>query len=83
MDWLQNDWIWVAAAAGFVVMHFFGHRGHGHGGHNQGRDNREPDFGGKTGAKDVTDRAEDGFQARAGHRASSPPSSARQHRHGC
>jgi hypothetical protein len=36
MNWLSNNWIWVALALGFVAFHFFGHRhgGHGHRGYD-------------------------------------------------
>jgi hypothetical protein len=39
MNWLTNNWVWVALALGFLAMHLFGHGGHGgHGsGHGHGR----------------------------------------------
>ena len=40
MDWLQNNWIWLAVAVGFIAMHFFGH-----GGHRHVRNNRESGTG--------------------------------------
>lgn len=33
MDWLANNWIWIALAVAMVAMHTFGH---GHGGHRRG-----------------------------------------------
>ena len=48
MNWLSNNWIWVALALGFVAFHFFGHRRGGHGNAHQGHhadagaDNRSP-----------------------------------------
>ncbi len=37
MEWIQNNWFWLALAVGFVAMHMFGHGGHrhGHGGHGR------------------------------------------------
>ena len=67
MAWLQSNWIWFAAAAGFLALHCFGHGGHGR--HNHGGDDQQPDSGGVSG----------GAQAHAGHDAAS----AEQHRHGC
>ena len=61
MDWLQNNWIWLAVAAGFIAMHFFGH-----GGHRHGRNNRAPGAG-DTNAKNVNDLAPGGIQGHAGH----------------
>ena len=44
MQWLSNNWIWIAFVFAFVAMHWFGHGGHGHGwghsGHSDGRDPR-------------------------------------------
>jgi hypothetical protein len=37
MEWLTQNWIWVALIGGMIAMHLFGHRGHGgHGGHRGG-----------------------------------------------
>lgn len=85
MDWLQSNWIWLAAAGGFIAFHFFGHGGHGHGSHSRGDDSREPDSGGKTGAKYVTDKPQDSADSHAGHGAApvSAQARAKQHRHGC
>ncbi|PZO47560.1 MAG: hypothetical protein DCF16_17545 [Alphaproteobacteria bacterium] len=33
MNWLANNWIWIAFAVAMVAMHLFGH---GHGGHRHG-----------------------------------------------
>ena len=39
MDWLQNNWIWIALAVGFLALHRFGRGGHGGGcGHHSGHD---------------------------------------------
>lgn len=35
MEWLSENWVWVAVAAAMVAMHLFGHGGHG--GHGGGR----------------------------------------------
>ncbi len=32
MEWLSENWFWVAIAGVFIAMHFFGHRHGGHGG---------------------------------------------------
>ena len=29
MEWLANNWIWIAFAVGMLAMHLFGHSGHG------------------------------------------------------
>lgn len=74
MDWVQDNWIWLALAGGFIAMHFFGH-----GGHHHGRNNREPG----TGAKNVNDPAQNNSQAHAGHGLTSAAAQSKQHRHGC
>jgi len=34
MEWLTQNWVWVALAVGFIGVHLLRHRGHGgHGGH--------------------------------------------------
>lgn len=39
MEWLQQNWFWLAIFIAFIGMHLFGHGGHGggcgggHGGH--------------------------------------------------
>lgn len=42
MDWLIQNWFWVAIGALFIGMHLFGHGGHGrhggHGGHGGGKE---------------------------------------------
>ncbi len=78
MDWLQNNWIWLAVAVGFIAMHFFGH-----GGHRHGRGNPEPGTGDTNGTKNVNDSAQDGAKAHAGHGAAPTTSPSKQHRHGC
>ena len=74
MDWLQNNWIWLAVAGGFIAMHFFGH-----GGHRHGRNNREPG----TGGKNVDDPAQNNSQAHAGHGLAPAAAQSKQHRHRC
>ena len=37
MNWLIDNWIWIAVVLGFLVMHFFGH---GHGRHGSGHGHR-------------------------------------------
>ncbi len=29
MEWLAENWFWVLIGIGFIVMHMFGHGGHG------------------------------------------------------
>ena len=48
MEWLANNWIWIAFAVGILAMHLFGHSGHGghggrsrHGGHDDRSDPQE------------------------------------------
>lgn len=82
MEWLQNNWIWLAAAGGFAVFHFFGHGGHGHGSHNQGDDGREADARGKAGAR-LADREALGEAGGHGHAAVPATARAKQRRHGC
>ena len=37
MEWLTQNWVWVALLGAFVAIHFLGHRGHGgHGGRGGG-----------------------------------------------
>ena len=78
MVWLQNNWVWLAAAVGFMAMHFFGH-----GGHRHGRDNRSLGTWDGSGAKNVNDLAPNGAEVRAGRGAASADSPSKQHRHGC
>lgn len=33
MEWLRENWFWLAVTALFVWMHLKMHGGHGHGGH--------------------------------------------------
>lgn len=43
MDWLRENWFWIAIATFFIWMHRGGHCG-GHGGHEKhGRDGDEND----------------------------------------
>lgn len=78
MAWLQNNWVWLVVGAGFVAMHFFGHRGHRH-----GSTNREPETGNTTIAKNMNEPTQDGAQVHEGHGAVASTSPSRKHRHGC
>lgn len=42
MEWLENNWIWIAAGVAFFAMHLFGHSNHS--GHRRGGgdDSRNP-----------------------------------------
>jgi len=31
MEWLTENWFWVVIGVAFIVMHLFGHGGHGGG----------------------------------------------------
>ena len=43
MDWLGNNWIWIALVVGMIAMHLFGPRGHSHmSGHDDGADRDDP-----------------------------------------
>lgn len=89
MEWLQNNWFWIALAVGFVAMHMFGHGGH----RRQSSDDRQnPPPANNTSAESETelthinssasptagsnDPAPRGAPAHAGHADS-------RHRHGC
>ena len=78
MVWLQSNWIWLAAAVGFMAMHFFGH-----GGHRHGRDGGEPGTLDANKTKNLNDPAQDASQVHAGHGAAATTSPSKQHRHGC
>ena len=55
MQWLSNNWIWIAFVFAFVAMHWFGHGGHGHGSGHSGRsDGRDPRG---AGSKDTAETA--------------------------
>lgn len=41
MEWLQNNWFWIALAVGFVAMHTFRHGGHRHGHRRRSSDDRQ------------------------------------------
>tara|TARA_R110002050_G_scaffold24157_3_gene64606 strand:- start:354 stop:530 length:177 start_codon:yes stop_codon:yes gene_type:complete len=35
MEWIAENWFWLLIGVLFIVMHLFGHGGHGsHGGHS-------------------------------------------------
>ncbi|MFZ5673209.1 MAG: DUF2933 domain-containing protein [Pseudomonadota bacterium] len=78
MEWLQNNWIWLAVAAGFMAMHLFGH-----GGHRHGRDNPEPGTGDRSGANGVTGDLQVDPAGHVGHGAAPTTLPSKQHRHGC
>lgn len=42
MEWLTENWFWVLIGILFVVIHLFGHGGHGGGGHGA---SHKPDDG--------------------------------------
>jgi hypothetical protein len=77
MDWLQNNWIWLAAVVGFIAMHFYGHGGHGH-----GSNNRKPDSEATNGTKNAHDPAGKGSQVHPGHGLTPAAAQSKQHRHG-
>ena len=81
MEWLSNNWIWIALAAAMVAMHTFGH---GHGGHRHGR---RASRGADTGPPSDTARERGGAPAdEAGARAPAAATTAAategEHRHG-
>lgn len=44
MEWLQDNWLWIALGVGFVAIHMFGHGGHQHGhSRRNGQDGRDQD----------------------------------------
>lgn len=48
MEWLSENWVFLLALVGMIVMHVFGHGGHGgHGRHGgQRRDDERKDAAG-------------------------------------
>lgn len=44
MEWLSQNWLFIAVAVGIVAMHLFGHAGHGSHG-DQRRDGESKDAG--------------------------------------
>lgn len=44
MEWLQNNWFWIALSVGFIAMHMFGHGGHRHGHGSVRKDGRQNPF---------------------------------------
>ena len=42
MNWLANNWIWVALIAGLVILRMNGHRRHHHVHQTDGRDRQDP-----------------------------------------
>jgi len=81
MDWIGNNWIWIAFALAFLALHTFGHGGHGHGrrhgGH--GRRRRDPDPSREGAEQPVTAAATP--HAAHGHTLSTQEG--QRHRHGC
>lgn len=98
MEWLQNNWLWLALAVGFVAMHMFGHGGHQHGGRSR-NDRPDPtdtnDATGVPGAEHahlrgtatptdgISDPALRILPAHAGHAAEPTPADGKRHRHRC
>ena len=99
MEWLQNNWIWIAAGAAFFAMHVFGHGGHsGHSKHG-GDDTRSPkpsnDVTAALGAErtdlnfvvptaaNPSHPALGGRLAHSDHAAAPTTKDEKQHRHGC
>ena len=96
MEWLQNNWLWIALGVGFVAMHMFGHGGHGGHGREGGDDARNPKppndvttapSADQTGANGAVPRAANptnpalgGMPGRSNHAAA--PTDEKRHRHG-
>ena len=96
MEWLQNNWIWIAAGAAFFAMHLFGHGGHS--GHNRdgGDGSLDPKLPNdapraeQTGANGAVPRTTNptnpvlgGIPARSNHAGIPTTTDEKQHRHGC
>lgn len=76
MDWLANNWIWIALAVAMVAMHTFGH---GHGGHRRGH-RHAPNSGSTGAARTPANEADDPVKATAVAATEDEP---HQRRHGC
>lgn len=51
MEWLTTNWFWVVIGVAFIVMHLFGHGGHGdHGGGDRQRRSDETENEGSAGS---------------------------------
>lgn len=70
MDWLVDNWIWVALVAAFFALHLFGH-GHGHGRGRHARQRAESEPRSSTG------------DAHGAHGAADAPQNERRRRGGC
>ena len=99
MEWLQNNWIWIAVGVAFFAMHMFGHGGHS--GHNRDDGHRlrnpKPSNDGTTApSADRTDAisavpraanpsnpALGGMPAHSDHAAVLTTGDEKQHRNGC
>ncbi len=42
MEWLQKNWLWIAAGVAFFAMHLFGHSNHSGHSRGGGDDSRNP-----------------------------------------
>lgn len=42
MEWLLNNWLWIAVVIAFFAMHMFGHGGHSRHSRDGGDDTRNP-----------------------------------------
>ena len=98
MEWLQNNWIWIAIGVAFVAMHMFGHGGHSGHGRDGGNDARNPkpsddvttasgaDRTGVNGAvpraANPTNPALGGMLVHSDHAAAPTTTDEKQHRHG-
>ena len=85
MDWLQNNWIWIALAVGFFALHRVGGCGH-HSGHGR-RETSSSSDGGRAPAADAAVDNGTQWEAHAHSAVSVPavggPAEAKPHRHGC
>lgn len=93
MQWLQNNWFWIALAVGFVAMHRIGHGGHRHGHDRQRTDGwRNPNPANDATAGPGNELTQLGGSASRGADSNDPalrgPTShaghaGSRHRHGC
>jgi hypothetical protein len=81
MEWLANNWIWIAFGLAFFAMHKFGHGGHG--GRHRG-DVRERDRRDREPLREGTEPpAAAGVSAHAGHGDTTSSEGRRRHHRGC